>query len=147
MALVGPSCRLPAGIPHDVGVAICNLEDRRWLAGLDDELSVSLAYRWLRRGDDGREVAAERRCCPLPEAIEPGTRVVAFMIVRTPDSDGRYVLEVDVVDHRARTFGRPARHPVTIGVAGTIRTQGRAEQSVSALPPTLEERRREVVSS
>lgn len=119
LELVRPASRLPRATAYDQAVAVCNLEDRPWRAGPDGAPPVRLAHRWVRRHDDGSQAATPTQRSALDAPVEPGSRIVTQMRVLTPETDGHYVLEVDVVDERARSFGRPARQPVTIGAPPT----------------------------
>lgn len=125
LELVRPASRLPPATAYDQAVAVSNLEDRPWPAEPDGEPPVRLAHRWVRRNDDGSQAATQTECSALDAPVAPGSRIITQMRVLTPETDGQYVLEVDVVDERTRSFGRPARQPVTIG----------APSAAAAAPP------------
>lgn len=51
---------------------------------------------------------------PLPGDVPPGRTRVVEALVPVPDAVGRYTLEVDLVNERARWFDRPTRATVTV---------------------------------
>ena len=104
---------LEAGQLRTVAVRLRNLGDRLWpsLAREDSRYQLHLANRWLH--EDGSLFQGDDVRAPLPYDIAPGAEAALLIAVHTPQVDGDYQLELDLVQEDVAWFqdrgSRPAR--------------------------------------
>lgn len=109
---------LPPGQPLPVVVSIENVSEVAWpcLADSRGKHRVNVAHRW--RLDDEVVFQLASRC-PLEVDLAPHARTNAMLIVTAPAGDGRYLLEIDLVQEDVTWFAErgsePLRIPVVVG--------------------------------
>ena len=104
---------------------------------IDEGRQVRLSYHWL--NEDGSIFEHDGLLTWLPCRLQPGRSTVVPLIVRAPDDEGTYVLDVDLVHER--WFGCSVRVTVPVG-RRELMTETR--ESVQAPVPPL--RRRDSVA-
>jgi hypothetical protein len=104
--------RFAPGESRAVHVSVSNDGDQRW--EWDGELPphVRLGYRW--RSADGELDLGEGPRSKLPHTLVPGATAIAAVTVHAPEREGRYRLEIDIVQEGVRWFGRPLMVMATV---------------------------------
>ncbi len=108
----------PPGSRVALSVRVTNDSPRVWpVAGSPDgHDALNLGNHWRTRR--GRLVALDDARCPLPGPVEPGEQVEIEIEVTLPSRQGKYVLELDMVQEHVSWFaerGSPtARLPVHV---------------------------------
>jgi hypothetical protein len=103
---------LPAGSILQFVVEIANRGNEVWDWGFDLPYPVTLSYRW--RAPDGTVVQDEGLRSSLPHTVDPGQSCLVPVSVATPDLEGTYVLEIDLVREGYRWFGCGAEETLEI---------------------------------
>jgi SAM-dependent methyltransferase len=89
-----------------IKVSVENTSQSRW-AALPNRRGghrINLANHWL--DAEGELVQRDDARCPLPHDVEPGTPVELMLGVHAPAFDGRYYLELDLVQENVGWFGQ-----------------------------------------
>lgn len=68
----------------------------------DGQYKINLAYHWLDMGD--RAVVLDGLRTSLPYDISPNEEVILNALVATPNSEGEYILELDMVQEGVSWF-------------------------------------------
>ena len=108
---VGPTTVAPDRQFEGV-VRVANTGSTIWSS--DDEPPTNLSYRWL--GADGTEVPTDQVRTRLPRPIAPGETLDLAIAVRSPATDGRYVLAVDLVREGVTWFSQRGVPPLRVKV-------------------------------
>jgi SAM-dependent methyltransferase len=78
---------------------------------------VCVANRWLY--EDGELLRRDDGRCPLPFDVTPGSSASTMLVATAPREDGRYLLELDLVQEDVAWFGEKGsstlRIPCTVG--------------------------------
>lgn len=78
---------------------------------------ICVANRWLY--DDGELLQRDDGRCPLPFDVTPGSSASTMLVVTAPGADGRYLLELDLVQEDVAWFGEKGsptlRIPCVVG--------------------------------
>lgn len=123
---------LPAAARTVVRVAVTNGGSVAWPHDIPAGRHICLGNHWLH--DDGRRAVDDDGRAWLPERVEPGMTVEIPLRVQAPESPGRYVLELDLVQEHICWFsqhGSPtARVEVIVEDPGT-----RVAPSAAPTPP------------
>ena len=102
-------------------VRVRNEGGERWPASLTERPLIRLSYRWLNA--DGSVLTPEGPRSAFPRPVDPGETTLAPLHVDAPTTEGRYLLEVDVVHEGVRWFDCACRVPVKV-------------ERLRSLPPT-----------
>lgn len=119
---------LSPGAERPLAVSVTNLSEATWPAGQ----MIKLGDRWTRPGspgslDDGR--------ADLPHDIEPGQSVRMALPITAPSAEGRWQLELDMVQEFVAWWGDEGSEPAraTVAVTVTPPEPAAAESGESAL--------------
>jgi SAM-dependent methyltransferase len=132
---------LHAGESRTMEVTIVNGSPVTWSCGSTarDHHRVNVANRWL--DEDGEVLQRDDARCPLPFDVQPEHEVTVLLVVTAPAADGRYQLEVDLVQEDVAWFGDlgspVCRIPVVVG-EGCPRPRHAARSSIEV--PTFRHR-------
>jgi SAM-dependent methyltransferase len=100
--------------PLDVSVENCSTVTWPCLPDRRGKYRVNVAHRWRLHDEVVFQLAAR---CPLEVDLSPGARTNAMLIVTAPTADGRYVLEIDMVQEDVSWFGERGAEALRIEVA------------------------------
>jgi SAM-dependent methyltransferase len=96
---------------------------------------ICVANRWLY--EDGEMLQRDDGRCPLPFDVTPGTSASTMLVVTAPRADGRYLLELDLVQEDVAWFsekGSPTlRIPCVVGTG--VAAAARPPRVVAAPDP------------
>lgn len=112
LELLGTPPSVRAGVIHQQELRVVNESDAAWPAGDDDEaLPIRIGWRWRAAPDapvlfDGRDL--------LTATLRPGEALHQVLTVRTPETPGTYVLQVELVHEHVRWFGAPASATLSV---------------------------------
>jgi SAM-dependent methyltransferase len=134
--------RLGIALPSDlivgqrvvVSALIMNESNATWPAGgTDGWFMVTLANRWC--DANGAVITPEDGRTYLPRDVGPGESIVATLEATAPPVEGRYVLEVDLVQEGCTWFGDRGSTPARLAV--NVRRPGPAPRAISAVTRQL----------
>ena len=136
-----PSSLLP-GQSISLQVVVENRSVHRWpsLPGTLGKYQINVGNRWLH--EDGELLRRDDGRCPLDYDLEPGARTTAMLIVTAPETDGVYLLEIDLVQEDVGWFGQRGvatlRLPVIVG--NGLALPRRHPKPPPPVPPTFSQR-------
>ena len=133
----------PSSLSSDPGQAVSldviveNQSPRAWpaLPDANGHCQITVANRWLYEDDEVLQRDDGR--CPLPHDLPPGGRTNVMLVVTAPETDGAYILELDVVQEDVVWFGDRGSTTLRVPfVVGNGLTQPRRQpKTVASAPP------------
>jgi SAM-dependent methyltransferase len=130
------------GEPLELRVSVENRSTTVWPALPDarGRHRLNVANHWL--DEHGRVVDRDDTRSPLPFDLEPGARVEVLLFVRPPRVNGRYLLEIDLVQEDVCWFAERGSRPLRIpcDVTGGADPPMRDETMTSRANQTAPER-------
>jgi SAM-dependent methyltransferase len=134
------SLSLRAGEQVALEVIVENASPHAW-ASLPDargRYRINVANRWM--FEDGELLQRDDARCPLPHDVEPGGRVHVMLGVSAPSCNGRYALELDLVQENVSWFGQRGSETLRIPceVSGGLPAAPRPKVQQLAPPPPVQ---------
>lgn len=102
----------PANTRALVSVAVENLSPYSWKH--NQPFAVALGNHWLRA--DGSLLARDDARTPLPDALPPQGRIDLILEVNTPATEGKYILELDLVQEGVAWFKEKGSKTISLEV-------------------------------
>jgi SAM-dependent methyltransferase len=112
---IDPPTVLRPGEAATIRVLIANESTQVWPHDIPAGRHISIANHWLRQDglvevpDDGRAL--------LPQTLAPGQRCEVELVVRAPDENGVYLLEIDLVQERVCWFAEKGSRTTRVSIA------------------------------
>jgi SAM-dependent methyltransferase len=136
------ACSLSAdpGAQITLDVVVENRSPHVWPALADGRglCQICVANRWL--FEDGDLLQRDDGRCPLPFDVAPGASVSTMLVVTAPREDGRYLLELDLVQEDIAWFGQQGsptlRVPCIVG-SGVAASPRPPKPAAHYPPPTF----------
>lgn len=127
-AFLDPPSTLDAGAYASIVVRVTNRGDVTWPHDIPAGRHICLGNHWLR--DDGSRVVDDDARTFLPRPVAPGDTVDLPLRVQAPETPGRYLLEVDLVQEHVSWFALKGSATARVPVAVT----GASARAVAASP-------------
>src|SRR5262249_20889587 len=107
--------QMKAGQPGSVRVRIRNMSGGVWAGREKDEThQVTLGNKWL---DESGGIVINDDCrTPMPGDIAPGSEMELVLPIRAPETPGKYILLLDLVQEQVAWFYEKGSNPVELNV-------------------------------
>ena len=123
IAIVDSPVTLEAGVFTVLTVRVTNLGDATWPHDIPAGRHICVGNHWLR--DDGTIASLDDGRASLPRSVSPAETVDIALPIQVPETPGRYVVEIDLVQEHVSWFsqrGSPTAR-TTIEVTATRSSQ------------------------
>jgi predicted small secreted protein len=119
ITVVNAPTELTTGAPVTLSVKVKNTGTVAWpMAGRpgDGFFQVNLGDHW--KDKDGKDVKIDERVA-MPHDVAPGAEVERALVVKAPDKEGDYVLELDMVQEGVAWFSQKGSEPLKLNIKVT----------------------------
>lgn len=116
ISVANAPAELTTGAPVTLSVKVKNTGTVAWpMAGRtgDGFFQVNLGDHW--KDKDGKDVKIDDRVA-MPNDVAPGAEVERALVVKAPDKEGDYVLELDMVQEGVAWFAQKGSEPLKLKI-------------------------------
>ena len=134
ITIVSPPDTLEAGVFTVLTVRVTNLGDATWPHDIPAGRHICVGNHWVR--DDGTMAMLDDGRAYLPRSVGPAETVDIALTIQVPETPGRYVVEIDLVQEHVSWFSQRGSSTArtTIEVTETRSSQISAPVGPSILP-------------